>query len=155
MKSKPLSNGLFGIGLVLVIVACIGMSNGSYQWSDGMIKRAGLGFAHKVESPLMAIELADSPENFALVFGFDSKHNPIVNPITNPAVIADVGMARHNLAWDYLFLLGYSLLFSGVVLRLLQMGAIASEKTAQRLLILVVFVALMDICENSLFMFVC
>lgn len=137
MSRRTLENVMFLIGILAVGAGAFLMEAGP-KWSDTMQKRSSLGFHDGLTTPLLAVELADSDEEFRQVVGAES------------ASEGDVKKIVRSLQWDFLFLTGYSLAFAALSLRLASLKAATSKTWLIGLLGTIGLLAMLDIAENTL-----
>lgn len=142
MNRRLQENWMFALGVLLVVASAIWMKTAE-NWSDGMEKRAGLGFHHGLDSPLLAVELAGTEAEFRQVFGMSSAKD------STPAA-QDVMSLRGVFKRDFLFLAAYATALSAIVLRLQSLGAIPHPGWVCALITGIVLLALLDVMENLL-----
>jgi|GEM_PF-6694255 hypothetical protein len=137
MSRRTFENVMFVMGILAVVAGAFLMEAGP-GWSETMLKRSSLGFHHGLTTPLLAVELAGTEEEFQQVIGADT------------ASEADVKKIVRSLQWDFLFLTGYSLAFAAVALRLASLKATTSSAWLVWLLGTIGLLAALDIAENTL-----
>ncbi len=145
MTSHQKQNRFFVLGLIGSLIAVIGMTLVS-KWSDGMEKRAGLGFHHGLTAPVLALELARKEADFNQVFGIGEIKSGMENVWED--VSQDIGCVQSSQYWDILFLISYTLTFTAMIWRLRDLGVL-SHTAAKVLVPAVCGMALLDLMEDA------